>query len=67
LPNGNTSSQITTMLNASFKPKKVSVNMLRHAFLTHYYNGKMPSLEDMTETAKEMGHSVEQALKYIKN
>ena len=67
LPNGNTSSQITNMLNASFKPNKVSVNMIRHAFLSNYYSGRVPSLEDMKQTATEMGHSIEQALKYIRN
>jgi hypothetical protein len=47
---------------------KISVNILRHSFITDKYANKpITNLKDMTETAKEMGHSVNQALEYIKN
>ena len=46
---------------------KISVNALRHSFLTDkYLNKPMTNLKDMNETAKEMGHSVMQALEYVK-
>ena len=42
---------------------KLSVNALRHSFLTDkYLNNPMTNLKDMTETAKEVGHSVLRAL-----
>ena len=60
-----TSSQISRMLNKIFDEKKVSVDMLRHVYLTDLYKG-MPSLVNMEKTAKEMGHSVQTALTYVK-
>jgi hypothetical protein len=46
---------------------KISVNQLRHSYLTDkYLNKPMTSLKDMKETANEMGHSIEQALEYVK-
>ena len=46
---------------------KISVNALRHSFLTDkYLNKPMTNLKDMNETAKEMGHSAMQALEYVK-
>lgn len=56
--------QLTNLLN-SFFDKKVSVNMLRHSFLTHIYKD-MPDLKTMKDTAKGMGHSIEKALEYVK-
>lgn len=51
------------ILNSIFK-KNVSVNILRHSYLTHTVG---PELKKLQETAKNMGHSmVEQAL-YIKD
>lgn len=44
---------------------KVSVNALRHSFLSEMYSG-MPALEQMNKIADEMGHSVETALEYVK-
>ena len=45
--------------------KKASVNIIRHSFLTNKYKD-IPALTDMKKTAENMGHSVEEALKYIK-
>lgn len=58
------SNQVTIMLN-NFFGKNVSINMLRHAYLTHKYDN-VPGLQEMKETAKAMGHSVETALEYVK-
>ena len=65
--NGNplTSSQISRMLNKIFDGKKISVDMLRHIYLSDLYKG-MPSLLSMEKTASEMGHSVQTALTYVK-
>lgn len=55
-------------LNKKFETifsKKVSVNLLRHSYLTEKYKD-MPSLKDMMETADDMGHTVEQAMEYVK-
>jgi hypothetical protein len=59
------SSQISKMLNKIFDGKKISVDMLRHIYLTDLYK-HIPSLKDMEKTAEDMGHSVETAMTYIK-
>jgi hypothetical protein len=46
--------------------KNVSANIYRHSYLTHFYSKGMPSLVDMQELGKAMGHDVLTALKYIK-
>lgn len=43
-----------------------SVNILRHSFLSSKF-ANMPSIKDLEETAKNMGHSVPQMLEYIKH
>jgi len=59
--------KFTQRLNSIFGKKKVSVNMLRHSFITDkYLNKNFSSLKDMNETAAKMGHSVLQHLEYIK-
>ena len=58
------SSQITRMLNKIFG-KQVSVNMLRHIFLTNYYKD-IPKLTEMQNVASKMGHDVSTALEYVK-
>jgi len=65
--NGNplTSSQITRMLNKIFDGKKISVDMLRHIYLTNYYK-HMPDLIKMEKLASDMGHSINTAMTYIK-
>ena len=64
--NGNplSSSQITRSLNRIFG-KQVSVNMLRHIFLTNYYEN-MPKLTAMHNIASKMGHNLTTALEYAK-
>lgn len=59
------SPQMNAKLNGIFD-KNVSSNMLRHSFLTHFYGGKMPSMLDMEDMSKKMGHSINQALLYVK-
>ncbi len=59
-----TVSQLNNMLN-NFFDKKISVNMLRHSFLTHMYKD-IPDLKDMKDRADAMGHSIDQALEYVK-
>ena len=44
---------------------KISVNNLRHSFLTAYY-AQMPELKDMNQLADQMGHTVLTALEYVK-
>ena len=62
--NGNklTSPQMTRMLHNIFG-KKVSIDMIRHIYLTDKY-GKINS--EMKKTALEMGHSPEEQSLYIK-
>ena len=58
------SSQITRMLN-KILGKKCSTDLLRHIYLTDKYSN-LPSLIDMEKTAKDMSHSLNTALQYIK-
>jgi hypothetical protein len=52
-------------LNKMFGGKKVGVNILRHSYLTENTKS-VKDLREIYERASKMGHSVEQALKYIK-
>jgi hypothetical protein len=45
--------------------KKVSCNILRHSFLSDKYKD-IPALKEMNDIAKEMGHSLNEALLYVK-
>ncbi len=56
--------KLNQRLNKIFE-KKVSCNILRHSFLTEKYKN-LPALNEMKEIAGEMGHSVTQALEYVK-
>jgi len=58
------SNKITNMFYKFFG-KKVSTNMLRHSKITSLYKD-IPKLTEMKERAKNMGHSLEEALTYIK-
>jgi hypothetical protein len=64
--NGNklSSPQVTRILNKVFD-KNVSSSMLRHIYLTNKYKD-IPALSKMQEVAADMGHSVKQAMEYIK-
>lgn len=57
------SSQLQQRLN-SILGKKASVNILRHSFLSDKY--KDIDIRDMEETARQMGHTKEQAMLYAK-
>jgi hypothetical protein len=57
-------SKLTIRLYGLFDGKKVSVNMLRHIFITERVLPSIPKLNEMKETAREMGHSLDQQLKY---
>lgn len=62
-----TANSVGKHLNAIFAPKRVSVDLIRHAFLTHFYGGQMPAYSDMEMLSKMMGHSVNTALsQYVK-
>ncbi len=52
-------------LNSIFCGRKISVSMLRHIYLTQKYKD-IPALKDIIETADNMGHSLLQALEYVK-
>jgi len=56
--------KITQRLNLIFG-KKASINILRHSFLSEKYKN-MPSLTELQEEAKAMGHSLTEHLTYIK-
>lgn len=66
ITNSQSTIDVTKMLNDIFKPKRISVNMIRHSFLTNFYSGDMPPLEDMNKLADQMSHSISQALLYIR-
>ena len=57
-------SRMTLLLNAIFG-KNVASSMLRHIYLSSQYKD-IPALKKMDQTAKEMGHSTDQALEYVK-
>jgi hypothetical protein len=56
-----------TQRNNNIYGNKVSVNMLRHSYITEkYVDNKIPNLKNMLETSNNMGHSLNQHLEYIK-
>jgi integrase len=59
-----TSTQLQQRLN-QILGKKASVNILRHSFLSEKYKD-LPAVRELEERAEAMGHTVEQALLYIK-
>lgn len=56
--------RLTQILNRIFQ-RNISTSMLRHIYLTDKYDG-MPPLHDMQSMAQGMGHSVQQAIEYVK-
>jgi ribosomal protein L12E/L44/L45/RPP1/RPP2 len=58
------SSQITKLLNKAFG-KNVSIDLLRHSFISSKYENIL-ALKEILDTAEQMGHSVLQSLQYIK-
>ena len=59
------SSQISRMLNKIFDRKSISVDMLRHIYLSDLYKN-VPSIRDMEKTAQDMAHSLGTAMTYVK-
>lgn len=53
-------------LNKLFDGKKISVNALRHSFLTTKYATTMKEMKEMENTMKEMGSSINVAENYVK-
>ena len=60
-----TSSNITKIFSKIFEGRNISTNLFRHIFLSDQYKN-VPALQKMQQTASEMGHSVDQALLYVK-
>jgi HSP90 family molecular chaperone len=58
-----TAAGMTKILNSIFSPKKVSVNILRHVYITEK---SAPLMKQLEETAAAMGHSTNQAKLYVK-
>ena len=56
--------QLTQLLHGFFG-KPISTSLLRHIYLTSKY-GDIPALKEMEKTAESMGHSVSEALQYVK-
>ena len=55
----------TQRLNKIFN-KPVSVNVLRHSYLTDRFQSGKISLKNLKDTATNMSHSLEQSLEYVK-
>jgi len=56
-------SGMTKILNNIFKPKLISVNMLRHIYITEK---SAPLIDKLKETAEEMAHSTGMQGLYVK-
>jgi integrase len=61
-----TSVKLNQRLNKIFDDKKISVNALRHAYLTDKYGHTLKTNEELAEDMKEMGSSKNMATTYIK-
>lgn len=59
-------SQLTKYINKIFSPKLVSVNILRHSYVSDYL-GNIPSLDIIEKNASKMAHSLFTHLTYKKN
>ena len=60
-------SKLTIRLYGLFDGKKISVNMLRHIFITEKVLPQVPKLEELKNMAEDMGHSLNQQLLYKKD
>lgn len=58
------STQITSAMYGFFG-RPLSTSLLRHIYLSHKY-ADIPALQEMEATAAAMGHSVGEALRYVK-
>jgi len=61
-----TAVKMNQRLNKLFGGKKISVNALRHSFLTTKYANTMKEMKEMENTMKEMGSSTNVAQNYVK-
>jgi len=59
-------SKLTLRLNRIFGGRNISVNQLRHTFITDEVLPTIPALQKLDTIAKDMGHSVDQQLLYKK-
>lgn len=59
-------SRLTLKLNRIFDGKKISVNMLRHIFISDEVLKDVPALERLEKVAEDMGHSTDQQILYKK-
>jgi hypothetical protein len=62
-----TAPKLTQRLNSIFDNKKISVNMLRHVFITENVLKDVPKLLQLQQTATAMGHSIGQQALYKKD
>lgn len=53
-------------LNKIFDNKNISVNILRHSYITSIYPESMPTNEELKNISKEMGHNLNMNLLYRK-
>jgi hypothetical protein len=59
--------KLNQRINSLFGGKKISVNLLRHSYITDLYLDKpFSSLGEMKDRASKMGHNLETHLEYIK-
>jgi len=61
-----TAVKINQRLNKLFGGKKISVNALRHSFLTSKYANTMKEMKEMENTMSQMGSSMNMAENYVK-
>jgi hypothetical protein len=60
-----TTSKFVYTMNNIFDNKKISVNILRHSYLTDKLSA-IPSIHELNNLAREMGHSRDTQIEYIK-
>ena len=61
-----TTPSLTMKLNKIFGGKKISVNMLRHIFISDEVLNNAPALKSLQKTAEQMGHSTDTQQLYRK-
>ena len=61
-----TAVKMNQRLNKLFGGKKISVNALRHSFLTSKYANTMKEMKEMENTMSQMGSSMNMAENYVK-
>jgi len=59
--------KLTLRLNRIFGGRRISVNQLRHTFITDRVLPNVPALKMLENVAEDMGHSTETQLLYKKN